>query len=320
MTVVDLGERLKKKKTEFDLVILGGGPAGLTAAIYASRALLSVLILEKMFVGGLQVTTEKLENYPGFSEGIGGGELSTQMEKQAKKFGTEIYFEEVIEVSLKNDIKIVKTTEGEYWCKAIIIATGTVPKKLGIPGEEKFKGKGVSYCATCDGPFFKDKDLVVIGAGSSGVQESLYLTRFAKNISIIEILPTTQCEKILIERASKEPKIKFFLEHQVLSINGENKVESVTIQSKKTNEQKIIPCAGVFFYVGLIPLTDFLKGQVELDQWGYVIADEMGKTSTPGVFVAGDVRVKTFRQVATAVGDGANAAFMVEKYIEQEKS
>ncbi len=305
----------------YDLIIIGGGPAGLTAGIYATRAKLDTLLFDRLNPGGLVASTDWVENYPGFPEGITGAELMKKMEEQAIKFGLKIMpFKEVHSAHFKGRIKIIRVDNEEYKAKAVILASGTEPKKLNIPGEEKFKGKGVSYCATCDGPFFKDKDIVMIGGGSSGIQEGLYLTRFVKSISVIEFMPHLNAEKILQERAKKQPKFKFFLNHMVTSINGENQIESVTIKSRQTNQEKTIPAQGVFVYVGWNPKTEFLKGQVDLDRWGYVIAGGDTKTSVPGVFAAGDVRQKTLRQITTATADGAVSAFMAEKYIEEQKS
>lgn len=301
----------------YDLIIIGGGPAGLTAGIYATRGKLDTILLEKLTPGGTAATTDWVENYPGFPEGIVGAELMKKMEEQAKKFGLEIYpTKEVLSVDFKNKIKTIRVEEVEYKTKAVIIATGTEPKKLNIPGEDKFRGRGVSYCATCDGPFFKDKDIVVIGAGSSGIQEGLYLLRFVKSATVVEFLPHMTAEKILQERALKEPKMKFYLNHMVTSINGENKVESITIKNRQNGEEKTIPVQGVFVYVGLDPMTGFLKGQIELDERGYILAGEDTKTSVPGVFAAGDVRQKILQQITTASGDGAIAAFMAERYVE----
>lgn len=302
----------------YDLIVIGGGPAGLTAGIYAARGKLDTLLLDKLAPGGLVATTEWVENYPGFPEGVAGADLMKKMEEQAQKFGLEmIPIKEVLSVDLKNKIKIIKVEEGEYKTKAVIVATGTEPKKLNIPGEDKFRGRGVSYCATCDGPFFKDKDVVVIGAGSSGIQEGLYLLRFVKSATVVEFLPHMTAEKILQERALKEPRMKFYLNYMVTSINGENKVESVTIKSREMGEEKKIEAQGVFVYVGLTPMTEFLKGQIELDKWGYILAGEDTKTKVPGVFAAGDVRQKILRQITTAIGDGATSAFMAEKYVEE---
>ncbi|MCK4385559.1 MAG: thioredoxin-disulfide reductase [candidate division Zixibacteria bacterium] len=305
----------------YDLIIIGGGPAGLTAGIYATRGKLDTLLLEKLTPGGTPATTDWVENYPGFPEGITGADLMKKIEEQAKKFGLKITpTEEVISVDFKNKIKTIKVEGVEYETKTVIIATGTEPKKLNIPGEDRFRGRGVSYCATCDGPFFKDKDIVVIGAGNSGIQEGLYLLRFVKSVTVVEFLPHMTAEKILQERALKELKMKFHLNHMVTSINGENKVESVTIKSRQNNDEKTIPVEGVFVYVGLNPMTGFLKGRIELDRWGYVLAGEDTKTSAFGVFAAGDVRQKILQQITTASGDGATAAFMAERYIEEQKS
>lgn len=306
------------EKNLYDLIIIGGGPAGLTAGIYATRAKLKTILLERMNPGGLVASTDWVENYPGFPEGKTGAELVKKMEEQAVKFGTEIVsFKEVDSTDLKGQTKIVKVDEEEYQSKAVIVASGTEPKKLGIPGEEQFRGRGVSYCATCDGAFFQDKDIVVIGGGSSGIQEGLFLTRFVKAITVVEFMPHLNAEKILQERAHKNDKFKFFLNHMATSINGKEQVESVTIKDRKNNEEKTIQCAGVFVYVGWDPKTEFLKGQVELDKWGYVVAGEDTKTSAPGIFVVGDVRQKELRQITTAVSDGTVAAFMAEKYIEE---
>jgi len=302
----------------YDLIIIGGGPAGLTAGIYATRGKLDTLLLERLNPGGLVASTDWVENYPGFPEGIIGVELMKKMEEQATKFGLQITtFKEVNTVDLKGKIKTIKVDQEEYKTKAVIIASGTEPKKLNIPGEDKFKGRGVSYCATCDGPFFKNKGIVIIGAGSSGIQEGLYLTRFVKSITVVEFMPHMNAEKILQERAQREPKFKFYLNHLATSINGENKVESVTIKNRETGEEKTIPSSGVFTYVGWNPMTDFLKGQVDLDKWGYVIAGEDTKTSAPGVFVAGDVRQKILRQITTATSDGTVSAFMAERYVDE---
>lgn len=307
------------KDKVYDLVILGGGPAGLTGAIYATRAKLDTLIIEKAVAGGYVSTTDWVENYPGFADGISGMELSKKMEEHAKKFGTKIIQQEVVEVDLRSDPKIIQTSQGKYLARTVIIATGNEPKKLNVPGEEKFRGKGVSYCATCDGPFFKDKDIVILGCGNSGIQEGLYLLRFVKSITCVEFLPQMTAEKILQERALKESKMKFYLNHQLLSIDGKDKVESVTAQNRETKEKVVIPAQGVFLYVGLVPQTQFVKGKITMDQDGYIIANNQTQTSIPGVFAAGDVRQKNLRQIVTATSDGAIAAVMAQKYLEEKK-
>jgi thioredoxin reductase (NADPH) len=308
---------MAEEKT-YDLVIIGGGPAGLTAGIYAARGRLDTLLLEKLAPGGTPATTEWIENYPGFPEGIAGADLMKKMEEQAQKFGLQITpTKEVLSVDFKNQVKTIKIEEGEYKSKTVIIATGTEPKKLNIPGEDKFRGRGVSYCATCDGPFFKDKDIAVIGAGNSGIQEGLYLLRFVKSETVVEFLPHMTAEKILQERAQKEQRMKFYLNHVATSINGESKVESITIKDRQSEQEKTIPVQGVFIWVGLIPMTGFLEGQVDLNKWGFILAGDDTKTSVPGVFAAGDVRQKILQQITTAVGDGATAAFMAERYVEE---
>ena len=304
---------------EYDLIIIGGGPAGLTAGIYAARARLNTLLIAKLVPGGQVSSTEWVENYPGFPEGVGGMELMKKMEQQAKKFGLKMKTDEITSVDFEDQTKTVKTSNEEYRSLTLIIATGTDYKKLNIPGEEKFKGRGVSYCATCDGPFFKDKDIVVIGCGNSGLQEGLFLLKFVKSISFVEFLPDMTAEKILQERVTKEPRNRFYLNHMATSINGEDKVESVTVKERDTGEEKKISVQGVFIYVGLIPNTQFLKGKLELNRWGYIKANQNTETSIPGVYAAGDVAEKTLQQITTATSDGSIAAFTAEKYIEKLK-
>lgn len=312
-------EEFTSSKKDYDLIIIGGGPAGLTAGIYAARARLNTLLIAKLVPGGQVSTTEWVENYPGFPEGVGGMELMKKMEQQAKKFGLKTKTDEITSVDFEDRTKIVRTSNEEYRSPTLIIATGTDYKKLNIPGEEKFKGRGVSYCATCDGPFFKEKDIAVIGCGNSGLQEGSFLLKFVKSINFVEFLPHMTAEKILQERATKEPRNKFYLNHMITSINGEDKVESVVIKKRNTGEEKKIPVQGVFIYVGLIPNTQFLKKKLELNKWGYIKANQNTETSVPGVYAAGDVREKILQQITTATSDGSIAAFTAEKYIEKLK-
>jgi len=300
----------------YDVLIIGGGPGGLTAGIYAGRAQLKVGMLERLMPGGQVASTDRIENYPGFEDGIGGMELMQKMEKQARKFGLEVLSGKVSDVQIDSNPKKVVADGVEYFAKTVIIATGTDPKLLNVPGEAKFKGRGVSYCATCDGPFFQEKDVVVVGGGSSGVQESLYLTRFVRSIQLVEFMDHLNAEKILQKRARENPKFSFYLNHQVLSINGEEKVESVTVKDRATGEEKILKADGVFIWVGLIPNTDFVEGKININKWGYIVTDERMETSVPGVFAVGDVRDKEIRQISTAVGDGTIAAQSALKYIE----
>ncbi len=301
----------------YDVIILGGGPAGLTAAIYTARARLRTLVIEKKEIGGEAAATDVIENYPGFPEGINGHALADRMVQQAKRFGAEIYYGEVMNLNLKSSPKTLLLDGKPISAHAVIIATGTSPKLLNVPGEKELKGRGVSYCATCDGPIYAGKDIAIIGGGNSGLQEGLFILKFVKSITLIEYLPKLNAEKILQEKFQAHQNTTTLLNHQVLSINGTGKVESVTVKDRATGETKLIPVAGVFVYIGLIPNTELFQGQLELNQWGYIVTDERLQASVPGVFVAGDVRDKGLRQVATAIGDGALAAVSAEKFVEQ---
>jgi thioredoxin reductase (NADPH) len=301
----------------YDVIILGGGPAGLTAAIYTARARLRTLVIEKKEIGGEAAATDVIDNYPGFPEGINGHALADRMVQQAKRFGAEIYYGEVMNLNLKSSPKTLLLDGKPISAHAVIIATGTSPKLLNVPGEKELKGRGVSYCATCDGPIYAGKDIAIIGGGNSGLQEGLFILKFVKSITLIEYLPKLNAEKILQEKFQAHQNTTTLLNHQVLSINGTGKVESVTVKDRATGETKLIPVAGVFVYIGLIPNTELFQGQLELNQWGYIVTDERLQASVPGVFVAGDVRDKGLRQVATAIGDGALAAVSAEKFVEQ---
>jgi thioredoxin reductase (NADPH) len=300
----------------FDVLIIGGGPAGLTAGLYAGRAQLRVGLIERLLPGGQVAGTEFIENYPGFAEGIAGTDLMMAMEKQARKFGLEISSGTIEQIDLQTSPKTVLASGKTYHSKTVIISTGTDHKLLNVPGEKEFKGRGVSYCATCDGPFFKDKDIVVVGGGSSGIQESLYLTRFVNRINLIEYMDHLNAEKILQNRAMNNPKFTFHLNHEVLAINGKQKVESVTVKNRATQESLEIPAAGVFIWIGMNPNTAFLKNQLELNRWGFIEAGEDCRTRIPGVFAVGDVREKEIRQITTAVADGTIAAEGALKFIE----
>jgi len=306
----------------FDLVIIGGGPAGLTAGIYGARAGLSTLILEKLSPGGQVVTTDILENYPGFVEPIGGFELIDRMVGQATKFGVEIRMGEVtgIEAPADQERKIIHLGDETISAIGVIIATGAYHKHLGVPGEDHFWGKGVSCCATCDGMFYKGKRVVVVGGGDTAIKESLFLTKFASEITIIHRRDRLRATKILQDKILGMPdKVKFEWKSFVKEVMGENKVSGVKLGYVDSNEEKILECDGVFIFVGFMPGTDFVKGFVEMDERGYILTDDNMKTSVPGVFACGDARKKLLRQIITACGEGATAAFAAEQYIENIK-
>jgi len=301
----------------YDVIIIGGGPAGMTAGLYASRAKLRTLLIESGLFGGQMTTTELIENFPGFPQGVSGEELSRLMEEQAKRFGMETISDEVTEVSLERDLKRVKTYDGEYLCRALIICTGTEYRRLGVPGEEEFRGRGVSYCATCDGAFFKDSRIVVVGGGDSALTEALFLTKFVKELTIIHRRDALRATKIYQERALNHPKIRFLWNSVVQEIKGDNVVRSVVVKDVKSGEVREVETEGAFLFVGLVPRTQFLKGLVLQDESGYIITDEKCETSVKGIFAAGDCRKKLLRQISTSVGDGATAAFAAEKYLEE---
>lgn len=298
----------------YDLIIIGGGPAGLTAGIYAQRARLKTLLLEKEMVGGQIAVSDIIENYPGFSS-ISGAELMEKFEQHAKGLGLEIKLTDVADIQDKGNEKIVKTSEGDLITKAVIVATGAKPRRLGVPGEKEFTGKGVSYCATCDGPFFKGQRVVVVGGGDTAVKEAVYLSRIAGTVYLAHRRDQLRAEKIIQEKAFSAPNIKMLLSHTLKEIKGKTGVEKVTLQNLKDNTVKELDIEGVFIFVGINPTTDFVD--VEKDKQGFIKTDQDMRTSVNGIFAAGDCRTTPLKQVSTAVGDGALAAFMAEKYIEE---
>ncbi|MDD5474128.1 MAG: thioredoxin-disulfide reductase [Candidatus Methanoperedens sp.] len=299
----------------YDVVIIGGGPAGLTAGIYTRRAMLNTVLIEKMGIGGQIIVTDLVENFPGFLE-ISGADLAMKFEEHARKFGLETKsMAEVSGIEDKGQTKTVKTTEGDLEAKAVIIATGTTPRKLGAKGELGFIGKGVSYCATCDGFFFRDKVVVVVGGGDSAITEAIFLTKMAKKVYVVHRRDKLRAEKINQEHAFANPKISFVWDSVVEEIAGKNVVEKVIVRNVKTNATLELKTDGVFIYVGLIPNTAFAN--VKKDEWGFIIANDKMETSVRGIFAAGDCRVTPLRQIATAVGDGAIAAVSAERYIEE---
>lgn len=303
------------KKTDYDLVIIGGGPAGLTAGIYAARARLKVVLLEKMVTGGQILITDWLENYPGFPEGLSGADLADKLTVQAKKFGLEIKSCEVTSLDGSSDIKKIHTDNGVISTTSVIIATGASPKTLNV-GEDAFMGKGVSYCATCDGPFFKDKVVVAVGGGDTAVQEAMFLTKFAKKVYLVHRRDKLRATKILQERAFANDKIEFVWDSIVTKLDGFFGMENVTVENLKTGNVQTISASGCFIWVGINPKTDFIDKDIKLNDNGYILVDAKMQTSIPGVFAVGDVRDTPLRQVVTAAGDAAIAAVSAEHYIE----
>ena len=307
------------KHVDYDLVIIGGGPAGLTAGLYAARAKLNAILIEKLVPGGQVIITDWIDNYPGFPDGISGSDLIQKMTDQVKRFGLKIENSEVNSVDLSQPIKNITLNDRSITTHTIIIATGASPKKLGVPGEDTFSGKGVSYCATCDGPFFKDRVVAAVGGGDTAVQESLFLTRFAKKVYLIHRRDQLRATAIMQKHAMEDDKIELIWNSELTGINGLTHVESITLQHIKTGDKQQLNVDGCFIWVGIIPNTQFLSNAVELDKTGFIMADLNMETSVPGVFAAGDVRNTPIRQIVTAVGDAAVAAFSAEHYIASVK-
>ncbi len=305
------------RKLLYDVIVLGGGPAGLTAAIYASRARMSTLLVEKAYPGGQLMMCESIENFPGFAEVSSGYELSTAMHEQAIKFGTQSKTADIQRMDLTGDEKILYTTEGEeIRGKTVILCLGAKPRKLGVPGEAEFLGRGVSYCAVCDGAFYQGKKLVVIGGGDTAVEDSVYLTHFASSVSIIHRRDKFRAQKIIQERALAHPIINVHWNQVVKGIGGGDSVDHIVLENVLTQEETKVPADGVFILIGLDPNTKMLQGIIDLDDLGYILTDENMQTNVPGVYAAGDVRKKLLRQIVTACADGAIAATAAEKYIE----
>jgi len=298
-----------------DVIIIGSGPAGLTAAIYAARANLQPLVFAGMERGGQITLTDDLENFPGFPDGIGGLDMYQLFEKQANRFGAEIIYDVVTEVDLKGEVKKVKTADKEYEAKSVIIATGSTPRRLGVPGEEKLIGKGVSYCATCDGFFFKDKNVVVVGGGNSALDEGLFLTRFAKKVTIIHRRDRLRADAILQERAKNNEKIEFIWDTVVEKINGDDSVKNLTLKNAKTGKTSEFEVDGVFIFIGHYPNVDLVQGQLDLDESNYIITDRYTKTNLKGVYACGDVQDPIYRQAITSAGTGCQSAMEAEKFI-----
>ena len=300
---------------KYDVVIVGGGPAGLSAGIYTSRARLNSLLVERGAVGGQIITADWVENYPGFAEGIGGIDLTQSMHRQAEKFGLETMIADVTGIEIAGERKLVRTSQGDLGAKAVIIAGGSERQKLGIPGEAEYAGKGVSYCATCDGAFFRDKPVAVVGGGNAAITEALELAKFASRITVIHRRDELRATRILQEKAFAEPKIEILWDTVVDEILGESIVNRVRVRNVKSTQESFLDVSGVFMAVGFKPNTDYLKGILTLDAIGAIIANDRMETSVPGIFAVGDIRSNSIRQVIAAAGDGAIAAVNAEKYV-----
>ncbi|MBU5294517.1 thioredoxin-disulfide reductase [Anaerosalibacter bizertensis] len=306
----------------YDVIIIGAGPAGLSAGLYASRSRLKTLIIEKEKSGGQIVTTNEVENYPGSIENSSGPSLTARMVQQADEFGAERIIDTVLEVNLDDKIKTIKGEKNEYKAKAVIIATGAVPRPIGIPGEKELTGKGVSYCATCDGAFFTDLEVYVVGGGDAAVEEAIFLTKFARKVTIIHRRDELRAVKSIQEKAFKNEKIDFMWDSVVKEIKGDGLVSSMVVENTKTGEQTEVVADeddgmfGIFVFIGYLPATEIFEGKVNMEN-GYIPTDAEMRTNVDGVFAAGDCRVKTVRQVVTATGDGAIAAIQAEKYISE---
>jgi thioredoxin reductase (NADPH) len=300
---------------DFQLIIFGGGPAGLAAGLYAARNRINVLMVEKSMVGGLAVYAELIENYPGFPDGIGGMELGQLMLKQAEKFGLKTLTAEIQGLEVNSQKKIIRTSEGEMTAKAVIIALGSERINLDVPGEKEFVGKGVSYCATCDAAFYRNKEVAVIGGGNSAISEALHLAKFASKVILIHRRDQLRATRVFEETARADSKIHFLLNTTIDSIQGKNFVEYLQLNNVKTGAKSTLPLSGVFVAIGQRPNTGFLKGLIGLDATGYIIANEKMETNLAGVFAAGDIRSNSIRQTITAAGDGATAAIYADRYI-----
>ena len=307
--ITEAGEStVEEEISVYDLVIIGGGPAGLTAAIYAGRSTLETLVLVGSVPGGQMANTQLVENFPGFPEGIGGVELAKRMQSQAERFGAQIVMDSVTEVDFSTSPFTIQTHSETYRGRTAIIASGAFPRRLGVPGETEFFGRGVSVCATCDGFFYKDKRVVVVGGGDSAVDEGLFLTKFASEVVVVHRRDQLRATKIYQEQAFANPKVRFVWDSVVEEILGERTVTGVRVRNVKTGETSVIEADGVFIYVGMEPVTELFIDRVELDERGYVVTDRRQHTNVPGVFAAGDVQSPDFRQVVAAAGAGAIAA------------
>jgi thioredoxin reductase (NADPH) len=308
-----------RDQNHYDAIIIGSGPAGYTAGIYTSRANLSTLIISGTLPGGQLMTTSEVENYPGFPNGIFGPELMMNMRQQAERFGAVIVDDEVLKVDFKNRPFTITTHAETYTAEATLVCTGASPRKLGIPAEQQFSGRGVSYCATCDGPFFKGENIVVVGGGDTAMEEATFLTKFGKSVRVVHRRDSLRASKILQQKALENPKIEFIWNNVVADIKGNNKISTVLVKDINTGKERTIETGGLFVAIGHEPNTAVFKGQLELDDKGYIVLKHHTKTSVEGVFAAGDVHDHRYRQAVTAAGFGCMAAIDVEKWLSERK-
>ncbi|MCH2517242.1 MAG: FAD-dependent oxidoreductase [Dehalococcoidia bacterium] len=314
-----LGISPKAKREFYDLIVIGGGPAGLSAALYAAREGIETLIIERSGIGGQAGTTERIDNYPGFAQGIGGAELADAMREHAERFDVEILpAQTVTSIEAQGDYKMISTESGDTYCsRSLLLTPGATYRRLNVPGEEDLIGAGIHFCATCDGPFYKGQELLVVGGGNSGVEEGLFLTKFATKVTILEVGERLRASQILQEKAASHPQIEVRLNTTVVEFKGEGKLSSVVIKNTATGETEEITPGAVFVFIGLLPNTAFVKDSVDLDQWGSISTSPTMETSLEGVFAAGDARSGSTKQVASAVGEGATAALMIRQYLER---
>ncbi len=302
-------------ETIYDVIIVGAGPAGLTAGLYTSRARLRTLMLEKETIGGELMDRDLIENYPGYPDGVSGSELGSNMMTQVMKYEPEIQLDEVQQIEIKEEYKIVKASQGDYWCRAIIIAGGAHPKRLGVPGEERFIDKGVFYCGTCDGPRLTGKRVAVAGGGDSGVTEALFLAKLVSKVIVIELMPHLTATKTLQERVSSNPKIETKCGVKIEAILGDKQVEALDILDVQTGQRNVLEVDGILVHVGIEANTDYLRGSLPLNNRGQILVNERMETEIAGIFAAGDIRHNSSCQISTAVGDGATAALSLGKYV-----
>lgn len=303
----------------YDMIVIGGGPAGYTAALYATRAGLDTMVLEKMSIGGQMTQTQQIDNYPGFDQGIDGFLLGEKMKAGAERFGAETRFAEVLSVALKEEIKKIETSDGTFFARTVVIATGAEHKHLGLEKEEDYLGRGLGYCAACDGMFYKGKTVAIVGGGNSAAADAMILSRICQRVILIHRRDTLRATKIYHEPLLKAENIEFQWDSTVTELLGEDKIAGIKIRNVKTGDRKEIKVDGLFISIGRAPETQLVKGQLALDENGYIIADESTKTNLLGVFAVGDVRTKTLRQVITAAADGAISAHFAEEYLAQTK-